>query len=467
MRLFFKYITCLLMLVCWVRLHAQGNYSFNSTPVLNPGDDPAKKLADAVFYRIEIAQPRVFTGQPVLVQYKFYMSVLDEPSPGKAPAFTGCSIVELPQQDGPLIEMVNGKAYNVLVVRRLQVTPLQDGQLVLPEASINNVIQYVIKDSPYDIKEYRVAAFCKPVTLNVLPLPEKDKPANFSGLVGNFTLSASVDSNTVPMNDNTHLSLVIAGAGNIAAVNLPAINWPAHTQHFDATDTQRLNSDTFPVSGSKIFNVPFIGTQQGNITIPPVSFSYFDPSAEKYVTLQSDSLHINFTAALPPGKEKEIITGDITNRKYLWIVPAIALVVAFVLVITGKKQRAEKKWRAAEKAIAQQAAPAPPPAAIVTPPINIAGALQTLQETGDDAVFFNQAKVLLTSVLQQKFKLAATNDYAILTELQVLGINSAALENTSHLYRLCNMRLYAPMADEGERILVLEKLVAVIEALEL
>ncbi|HWB24135.1 MAG TPA: BatD family protein [Chitinophagaceae bacterium] len=448
-------------------MNAQQNYGFYSTPVLKPGDNAAEKLANTVFYKIETAKNTVFTGEPFLVEYKLYMSVLEEPGPGKVPAFTGCSIVDLPPQQGPVIETVNGKAYNVLVVRKIQVTPLQDGELILPEASVNNIIQYVTTDKPYNVKSYSIAAYCQPVTITVKPLPEKDKPADFSGLVGNFTLTTKLDSNTIPQNDNTHLTLTIAGTGNIDAINVPAINWPRNTQHFDATDTQHTFSDTFPVSGAKIFSIPFIGTKQGNAVIPPVSFSYFDPAAEKYVTLHSDSLDIKFTGPLPKSEQREIVTEDITNRKYLWIVPAIALTVAFVLIITGKKQRNEKKKKEAAKAIQQLPAEVKPqPAAVVKPAINFYASLRVLGDTPDDKVFFNRAKELLTLAVQQKFNLTALNENGILAQLALTGADTIIQEHAGNIYRICNLRLYSPVTDDGQRLLVMETLTTVITELK-
>lgn len=403
------------------------------------------------------------------MQYKLYFAVLAQPTPGKTPAFTGCSIVELAAQQAPITEVVNGKTYNVIIARNVQITPLQDGPLVLPEASINNVVQYVTADNPNQVKEFSMVATCAPVTLTVKPLPEQNKPADFTGLVGNFTISARADSNTIPVNDNTHLTLIIKGTGNIDAVNMPGISWPAGTEHFDANDTQHAHTDTFPVSGDKIFSIPFLGTRQGPAVIPPVSFSYFDPVAAKYVTVQSDSVRLNFTGPLPKTRQPEIVTEDITNRKYLWIVPAIALTVGFIFIITGKRQQRERKRIAEEKekerlwqeAIKKAEAVKPPP------PVNFNNALQALAQVDDERVFFSNAKQLLTKALQQKTGVTATQEGELLHTLYQQNIDPNVIEDARHIYKICNLCLYAPVVEEGQRVLVHETLAVVVSKLNL
>lgn len=438
------------------------------TPVLKPADNPAEKLKQTIFLRLTASKTTVYTGEPVLVEYKLYLSILAQPSPGKDPAFSGCSVVEIRPPEITTIETVNGKRYHVITVRRVQLTPLQDGPLVLPQASVNNIVQYVTADNTRLLKTFSMPVVSDSLTLHVKPLPDTGRPAGFTGIVGNFTIAARLDSNKVPANDNTHLTLAIKGTGNIVAINVPAINWPANTEHFEGTDAQHITQDIFPVSGDKEFTIPFIAKKQGDMVIPPVGFSYFDPVAEKYVTVYTNSLPITITGPLPKTEQKEIVTGDITNRKYLWIVPAIALVVAFVLIISGQKQRRIKKILEDEREKAKLWEEAKQKAAIVTKPVfNVNAALQNLAEIEDDHAFFAKAKDILTKALQQKFDTPATHETAILADMQRHNADAVMYENARHIYKICNLCLYSPVVEEGQRVLVHETLAVLIGELEM
>lgn len=470
MRFFAHYITCCVLLLFCTVSHAQRpgvpvqEDTYYSIPLLKVGDNPVDKLSSGVFIRVVASKNTVFTGEPFLVEYKLYRAVTTEPSPGKEPSFNGCSVVELSPLNEPYTEIVNGKMYHIVVLRKVQLTPLQDGPLVLSEASINNIIQYGTLDQPSLVKTFSYTATSKPLTITVKPLPDKDKPVDFSGLVGNFTITAKLDSNTVPAGDNTHLTLIIKGTGNIGEINMPAIAWPGNTDHFEASDTQHTSQDAFPQKGDKIFDIPFIGKKEGSAIIPPISLSYFDPVAQKYTTAYSDSLAIQFTGPLPKEQQKEIVKGDITNRKYLWIVPAIALTVTFVLIISGKNQRRERKRQQAKKAPDDEKLPPPQPEPAAVKAIDFAQAVASLAETGDDHVFFNKARELLTAALQKKLNTTSTHEMQVLHSLRYSG-DTALAEKVAHLYRVCNQSLYSPIIHEEQRIDVYEGIVEVVKQL--
>ena len=64
-----------------------------------------------------------------------------------------------------------------------------------------------------ELKHFKLAT--SPVTLNVRPLPASREPADFSGLVGKFRVSASLSKSSLPVGDSTTLSVVVEGEGNI------------------------------------------------------------------------------------------------------------------------------------------------------------------------------------------------------------------------------------------------------------
>ena len=466
-------ICCLLLLFCKCIYAQQPSGSllpenpYYDVPVLKPGESVEDKLTASIFIKVAVSKNTVFTGEPFLAEYKLYRAINSEPSPGKEPSFSGCSVLELPPINEPYTEVLNGKRYYIVVLRKIQLTPLQDGPLVLNEASINNIVQLRTADDPSQVKNFSFIAKSQPVTVTIKPLPEKDKPADFSGLVGNFSISARLDSNTIPAGDNTHLTVTIKGTGNMASINVPAINWPANTEHFDPSDTQRTSQDAFPSRGDKIFDIPFIGTKQGVFVIPPISFSYFDPVVQKYNTVHSDSLKIQFTGPLPKEQQKEIITEDITNRKYLWIVPAIALTVTFVLIISGRNQRRERRRQQAKKQLGEQK-PAVPvtPIAIPQPRIDFKMALQELAEIEDDHIFFNKSRELLTTALQKRLNTTTRHEAEILEELQLKDPGSALFEPSGNIYRICNQCLYTPIINQEERTAVYEGLTIIIVQLE-
>ena len=101
-------------------------------------------------------------------------------------------------------------------------------------------------------------------------------------------------------------------------IDNPKINFPKEFEIYDPKITDNTKTSNTGVSGSKEYNYLVIPRYQGNFTIEPITFSYFNPSTKKYETLKSKPIvlkinkgdgsgnNITYTAA---GKEDIKILG--------------------------------------------------------------------------------------------------------------------------------------------------------------
>ena len=129
------------------------------------------------------------------------------------------------------------------------------------------------------------------VKLNIKELPA-GKPANFNGLVGSFTMEASVDKSELQANDAFNLKIKIKGQGNISLLEIPKPNFPPDFEVYDPKISQKSSTNASGMSGTKTYEYLIIPRNQGDYTIPPVSFSFFNPRLERYQTLSSDTFFI-------------------------------------------------------------------------------------------------------------------------------------------------------------------------------
>jgi hypothetical protein len=138
-----------------------------------------------------------------------------------------------------------------------------------------------------------------PQIIKVLPLPAANRPANFSGAVGQFAIQASAAPTTVSAGDPITLRLTVSGTGNFDRVS-PAMlasdsNWKTYSvkSHFDA-------ADSVGYQGSKTFEQPIIPTNSNVATVPPLSFNFFDPETQRYVTRTTDPVPITVNGSPMP-----------------------------------------------------------------------------------------------------------------------------------------------------------------------
>jgi hypothetical protein len=434
--------------------------NYTRTPILHNNENAEEVIRKSIFVKAYASEQTVYTGQPVLVTYKLYTCIFCKSRVSRQPSFNGCSITELGYPIDPEIENINGKSFHVFTIRKVQVIPLEEGPLHLGEVEVENLVPFVHDDSSED--NFTLKTTNDPLILQVKSLPEKNKPANFSNIVGSFTLSAAIDTNNVPVGDNATLNITIKGNGNFTGIHLPEILWPHSIEHFDASDTQHIDDNEYPVIGYKTFSVPFIGSKIGKAEIGPVSFNYFDPADAVYKTITVDKLPINFTKATNNKEQLQTIVQDgVTNRKYLWIVAAIATTVVITLLVSAQL----KKKKITPTKIEEAPTPKQEIIQEQNNGVEILSALNRLGYVDDDKKFLSAAGYLLIASLQIKLSAAENATAEELVELLKKQDNADLSKMCRQIFADCNRNLYTPDAEEGIKEKVYFELSAVIKKL--
>lgn len=144
----------------------------------------------------------------------------------------------------------------------------------------------------------RVTARAEAVTVEVKAPPLADRPADFTGAIGQFTVSAAAKPDRVQQGQPVTLSFTVQG-GNVEGVAGP--NLVAQSElasRFDFAGDE-LSGDV--EGSSKVFRRAIFPRQAGEQTIPPLTWSYFDPEKEQYVTLRTEPIPLLVT----PGTEAD------------------------------------------------------------------------------------------------------------------------------------------------------------------
>jgi hypothetical protein len=270
--------------------------------------DLAKKVKDDVFLKLELSRSSVYEGEMLSASYRLYFKQnIEPPKIDKAPAFDGflSQEVELDPKRRPKVETYNGKQYYVVDLFKYNLYPQHSGSLKLPVAEIQVVA--VIQRQPmsaFDAFFNDAGAVQVPLNLkteaaavNVKPLPEKDKPADFTGAVGKFNFETSVSSKEGKTDDPITYTVKISGTGNLKLIEQPKLNLPPAFEVYDPKTKENISNGAAGLTGSKQYDFLIIPRQPGDYKIDGRSFSYFDPSAAKYVTVNSPEYALKITGA--------------------------------------------------------------------------------------------------------------------------------------------------------------------------
>ncbi len=156
------------------------------------------------------------------------------------------------------------------------------------------------------------------LTLHVHALPAEGRPAHFTGAIGKFQVAGDARPGSVALGEPVTLYFSVSGEGNFDYVRCPALpDDPAWKAYVPSSKTNYRNQSH--TNAVKTFEQAVIARRNGNVPLPPASFSYFDPTAKQYVTVPIALPAITVTGSAPlasasPGGGSDSITASATPQ---------------------------------------------------------------------------------------------------------------------------------------------------------
>lgn len=273
-------------------------------------DDDGGEMRDAgshisgsdLFIKVSANKKRVHEQEPILLTYKVYTLVSLTQLRGDMPDLKSfyTQEVDLPQQKSFSVETVNGRPYRTCTWSQYVMFPQMTGKLKIPSITFEGiVVQQNRNIDPFEAFfnggsgyiEVKKKIVAPGIEIQVDPLPER--PANFSGGVGQFNISAQLDKTSTKANDPVSLRIIVSGVGNLKLIKQPVINIPKDFDQYDPKITDQTKLTTNGLEGSKIYDFLIVPRHQGKYEIPPVEFTYFDTTSGSYKTARSEGFTLD------------------------------------------------------------------------------------------------------------------------------------------------------------------------------
>jgi hypothetical protein len=477
--------------------------------VLKPGENIKDKINKNLFLKVQVDKTTCFVGEPIVATYKLYSRLASESRVTKRPSLNGFSVYDMvdPNSDAASVERLNGKAYTVHIIRKTQLIPLQPGTIDLDPVEVENTVHFVkgtkqqeqhrgsnpMKDFFDQLNDENlgpeidenVTLNTKPVTITIKALPDANKPAGFSGAVGNFTIQASLANRNISAQDEATLHVVIRGKGNLPVITAPQIAWPEGVEAFDPTAKEDINKTVAPMSGAKSFDYIFTPRDAGHFVIPAISFPYFDPAAQSYKTVGTNPIDFQVMAGAkrkpansgtnPTAGNSTTITDGASPLKKLvqdhleWIFAV--LILSFLAVylwrqnIRLRKAEVEQKEAAARQAEEERLAEEKAreslaaAAAAAAPAVDYLLEVRQLFDLGDYKGFYRELNRAVWKALSRKLALPASelNKLNIARQLDARGWDKQEILSLENILNECEMNLYTPAYDAYNMQLLLRQ----------
>jgi hypothetical protein len=267
---------------------------------------------EAFFVQVETDKTEAYVNEQVTVSFYLYTrGQIRDLDTLKYPALKGFwkEDIEIATHLNFTQEVVNGIPYKKALLASFALFPIKEG--------VSTIDSYTAKcsvlpsDDPFGMfgggKAYTYTKSSQPVKVTVKPLPTAGRPADFTGAVGDFQVSARVEDHNIIANQPFAFKIRFEGTGNAKLIEIPPFQPP---QGMEIYDTQ--NEAKFFRTGTsfKDFSLLLIPRQEGEYTLPPVSVSIFDPQKKQYVTKTTEPVRVRVNAGqgMPTnnGKDKSL-----------------------------------------------------------------------------------------------------------------------------------------------------------------
>ena len=460
-----------------------------STPTLtHPKDASAPTLDERdLFIRATATADRAYQNEQVVVEYRLFYR------PGvrlrhsrladswNAPGFWREEL-NVASRPTPQPQRVDGQRYETVVLKRVALFPTRPGTLNVDPLRIETEAQGTMrmrKGGPAlrgRFESVRLAS--QSLSLRVRPLPAS-APASFEGAVGQFSMTARVDTPRATVGDPVSLTVQVQGTGNLTTLSPPRLDVPSAIEAYEPTVESDLERNGRQIRGAKTFTYTLTPRSGGHHALAPIEFSYFDPEAGQYRTLRAEGPVLDVSGEAAPrtvGRTGEgLPVGDIaapmsaevghwvrTDRRPLYRQPWTYMALLLPILLAGGGIVYRRRWQTLGSTSSGASDGAP--GAVQD---RLRDARRHLQN-GAESDFYNAVEQTLRAVLAERLGLNGSNATRATLDRH-LTRHEVPDDLREALYKLldrCGEAQYAPGASASPMRSVLDEAQAVLRRLD-
>jgi len=303
-------------------------------------------LEDKVFLALKVPREAVYLNEKLPIKIILFVtdvSIRDIQFPKLE---TGGVRMEKMDQPRQYTQVIRGVRYEIVEFDTV-IYPMRTGAITLGPAQLecNRVVRGSRqRNSPFGggfmddsffnsffdtYEKVPMTLVSQEVALNVLPLPEEEKPKEFSGAVGNYNFEMTVSPREVKVGDPITVRMTVSGRGNLNAVHFPEIGG----KHLFKT----YNPDIKEQEGAKILEQVIIPKSDSVTGVPIVKFSYFNTDLGKYQTIQKGPFPL--TVEKLEGQERMRVVGLDEEASVIQPEESLGQDIVFIKDAPGKARR--------------------------------------------------------------------------------------------------------------------------------
>ncbi len=306
------------------RIRANGKvYSTQPITVIVQKPTVQNKSADkSVFVETNVSKRTAYVGEQLIYSFKLFHRIevknLDLSMPFGASHFQKEDLGKAKSYQS----VINGIQYQIQEIS-VALFPIKPGKAEIPGAMLDLDIYHRTRSNrrgffndPFfgqGIRTEHKVLRSKPLSVEILALPEKNRPLDFKNIIGQFNIQANLGKNDLEVGDTTTLTITVSGKGNIRGVTFPEPDLDRQFKVYPDQPEFKQTVAANQITGQKIFKFALVPLQSGEVTLPAFTLSYFDPEIKDYRRVKTHPIEMNVSPSSTEETLNHVQSNSINN----------------------------------------------------------------------------------------------------------------------------------------------------------
>ena len=246
----------------------------------------------AVNFRALTLPETVFVGQQANYEVAVFLNETVRERLRRNPTFfppdmQSMLAYDMPTRGDPPRRSVGSGCFDALVYQRA-LFPLMAGRFAIPPAQL--VYSLPLSSSFFSREETHELQTDSTVIIAVEP-PLRGRPTDYGGAVGKLSVAARLDTVGSRVGDPMRLTVRVTGTGNVKLFPRPqvGVSWGSLVK-----GDERVNVDenSRRIAGAKEFDWVLTPKIAGELDLPPIRYSYFNPDTRQYEVASTNTARV-------------------------------------------------------------------------------------------------------------------------------------------------------------------------------
>ena len=244
-------------------------------------EETTKQQTKDLFIKTKLSREEIYFGQKAVLEYILFSRYQVEKSGFLENIEIDNFMVNKLEPGDQKIVRINGEKYLKQKVGRVILTPMDTGQFEIPaykfQANLSSGDGFFSSTTAKKLTT-------EPRKIEVLSLPKQNQPDDFSGVVGDLEVTGSFSDTSVDYGDSVTLSVTAEGNCNLDNLEEILKQDLSGVEVYQTQKNSREQIKNGSYQAEKEFEIIFVLQSGGQIEIPDVDLTYFNPQTKEYET---------------------------------------------------------------------------------------------------------------------------------------------------------------------------------------